>query len=310
MATFLGSGLERESSHTVAFLVQCNQVLYLWWSLLPVDTSDEEFEAPADTAEHSDVCSDLDDEEGGVAWEAGGGGVVEGTAEGGVESSGDTDEEEEEEALSRPLLAKQKPGGRQLLDSDSEDEADSGEGGREDLLTGREFLNESSMPPLRLESIGESTSSDPFSPDVPPISIPSQPTRPLVVPSADSGLGQSYEQGEGPRTRDVGDDEEEEDTLAEGGDAPDGEGEDSSTTAGDGDSLEWSFQWGQSLPLAQPFNPSSGSVVRPTVSRRDSDSAQDMWREEEESSQEMPNPTQDQTLSQDGEETQFLDEDG
>lgn len=243
-----------------------------------------------------------------MAWGTEGGGVVEEIAIGGMESSDATgDEKEEDEGLCQPLLVKQKPGAQTLLDSDS-DEADSREDGRSGLLAGREFLNESSMPPLRLESIGESTSSDHFSPD---ISCPSQPTRPLGVPSADTGLGRSYKQGEGLDMRNEEDDGKEEDMGGRERDAPGGGEEDSNTTAGDGDSLEWSFQWGQSLPLAQPFNPSSGGVGRSTIDRRDSDSTQDMWsEEEEEESQVMPASTQSQTLSQDGEETQFLDEDG
>lgn len=247
------------------------------------DTSDEEFEEPAalDVAEHSDVCSDLEEEEGGVAWEDGEGGMV------GVESLDDTDEED----LSLPLVKRKRA--LKLLDSDDSDEEDTdgGSDGGSDLLAGRELLNESSMPPLRLESVGESNSPDPLSPDVHPIALQQEPS---VGPPADSGLGQSYEQEEGGDMEGVGDGTGGMGALEE---------EDSNTTAGDIDSLEWSFQWGQSLPLAQL---SSVGVVMPAICRGDSDSTQDMWREE---SQVMPT-TQFPSRSVEDGETQFLDEDG
>lgn len=246
-------------------------------------TSDDEFEAE-DTAELSDACSDLDAEEGGMAE----GGVAE-------EDSPEATDEEEEDAV-QPWPVKRKHVALKMLDSDDED--DSGEGvegskGRSDLLAGDEFLVDSSMPPLRLDSFGESYSPDPLSP-VQLVVTPSLPTvsqKPSTGLLADSGLGRSLEQeaGLGVARKVVGE------GMLE---------EDSNTTA---DSLEYSFQWGQSLPLAQL---SSGGAVRPRVCRGDSDSTQDMWREE---SQAVPSGiplSQFPSQSVEESETQFLDEDG
>lgn len=238
------------------------------------DTSDEEFEEPTalDVAEHSDVCSDLDEEEGGVAWEDGGVTWERGVA---GEESLDADGED----LGLPVVKRKHA--LKLLDSDSDED------GTGDLLAGRELMNESSMPPLRLDSVN---SPDSLSPDVYPTS--QQREQPSVGPLVDSGVGQSCER--------------EGESVEESTGGMDALEEDSNTTAGDVDSLEWSFQWGQSLPLAQP---SSRGVAMPAICRGDSDSTQDMWREED--SQVMP-MTQSQFPSQSVEdgETQFLDEDG
>jgi hypothetical protein len=210
------------------------------------------------------------------------------------ESPGATDDED----VDHPLVVKRK----RILDSDSEDDTGDENKRDENLFLRQEFLYESSMPPLRLDSIGESNSPDP---DMPP-SLPTLQGEPSTDLPADSGLGRSYEEGE-----DIAEEEEEEEgTRDEGkGESIAVVEEDSNATVGDIDSLEWSFQWGQSLPPAQPFNPSSGDVARPAISR--GDTTRDIWEEEE--SQVMPTESsQSQYPSQSMEdgETQFLDEDG
>ncbi len=216
----------------------------------------------------SDACSDLDEEEGGVASAFGG--VVSVVAVSSEEGSSD-----EEEGACQPWMVRRRPALR-MLDSDGEEE----EGGG--LLAEREFLAESSLPPLRLDSVGGSDSLDPLSPGTNIAS--SQPPR---HPPADSGVGESIECG--PMT----DEDGRREGPLEGGN--------------DGESLEssMSFQWGQSLPLAQSSNPSFGGVVRHAPSQDDGTSTQDMWREE---SQAMPtNMAPSQSVE---DETQFLDEDG
>ena len=239
-------------------------------TLYQPDTSDDEFvQGPeADGAEMSDVCSDLDEEEGEEGDEG------EGSGSSGVTSSSQL----------RPL--KKKLAWR--LDSDDDDED--------------ERRSDGDLPPLRLDSVGESTSSSPRY--AISSSQPAPVREPLTGYLDDSGKGVGYTMGS--EDRKGGDRETAEKKAVSDGVLEEG----SNATTADGDSLEMSFQWGQSLPLAQPFNPLSVGVVRRklSLSHEDTISTQDILREE---SQATPTcATRNQSQDNEEDETQFLDEDG
>ena len=155
------------------------------------DTSDEEFVGASEAlaeAELSEACSDLEEEEGGVAWE---------------EPKVVCPEDDEGEDVGQPFLGKRKHTSLRLLDSDDEDdedEDDDGDNGDDEasedegcgknpskLMTRQEYMVESSMPPLRLDSVGGSGSPDPCSPPPSPSLAPKGP-----LPE-DSGIGHSLE---------------------------------------------------------------------------------------------------------------------
>lgn len=251
------------------------------------DTSDDEFvQGPeAAGAEMSDVCSDLDEEEGEGA-------VGEGEGEGSCSSSGVA-------VASQLRPMKKKLAWR--LDSDDEDGGDGDDEGACD-----EIGSDSGLPPLRLDSVGESTSSSPRYPISSSQSAPPAPhgALPGYLDDSEKGVGHI---SDGDRRAGVGGDELEARKVASEGVLME---EGSNATTADGDSLEMSFQWGQSLPLAQPFNPLSVGVVRRklSLSHDDTISTQDILREE---SQATPTcATRNQSQENEEDETQFLDEDG
>ena len=196
----------------------------------------------------------------------------------------DDDEEEEEEEVGQPLQAKRKS---RILDSDSDEEA-----GDADCEENNLFLVESSMPPLRLDS---ESHSPPSSSHAPSADLSSRPLQ------GDSGIGQSLEQTQQGVVQGARRNGEVLEEMSNG----------TSVTA---DSLEFSFQWEQSLPLAQPWNPhNAGGVARTAPYGDDATSTQDMWAESQATPSCATAPTESQfppSQEVDDAETQFLDEDG
>lgn len=252
----------------------------------PTDTSDEEFVQDATAGDISDVCSDLDEEEGENGVEPVGEAMEEDQS-----NSPETSDNEDEE-VGRPLLTKKKPVSSRRLDSDDEEDTEVDETLAEKDVAEAEgeclvATVEGSMPPLRLDSVEDEESLLPASQ-----SIPGHLT-------ADSGIGHSLLHQ---REDSSGEESEGEEGLGKNGLGNEEEG---SMSVTDGDSLELSFQWGQSLPLAQPTSESEPSRRRPSLHR---DDTINIWEEE---SQWQATPTADATQSQFLDEgTRFLDEDG
>lgn len=237
---------------------------------------------------------------------------------------------------------------------DGDDSDDSPRGECDDLFKGDGVLGkkllvdtvESSMPPLRLSSVEDesnlpsplATPSSPHHtpPPNPHLTFASSSTQPtphhlksLTASLADdSGIGNSLKPS-AVLSQSVSEGSlngEEDEVLVDQMEEGEGEGEEegerkggvleesSVSVATDGDSLELSFQWGQSLPLAQPCNPGSErDVVRKKPSLLRDGSIGTQLGEE---SQWQATPTdamQSQLPSQsieEEDETQFLDEDG
>ena len=276
--------------------------------LFCIDTSDDEFIQAPPTAELSDVCSDLDEEEG-----VGSVGVARNTEreEAGSDSSDDDDEPSQTWQLKKKSVAS-----RLLLDSDEEEGEPEIKGG---VVEGA-CLEEGSMPPLRLDSVEDEESLFPVSQPSPREGVSetlgqaeslkegkleqkegleleeSQPQH--HERTADSGISQSLRQD------DVSGDESEGEEPEKSGRGNEEVLEESTVT--DADSLELSFQWGQStLPLAQPFRPESEwqeERKKPVLHHDNTIN----WEEE---SQWPTTPLLDQTQCL-GDETQLLDEDG
>lgn len=218
-------------------------------------------------------------------------------------SSPETSEDEGEE-IGQPLLVKKKAASTRILDSDEEeDEAPESEGDDEvaPLNEDRDVgvaegvcLVEGSMPPLRLDSVEDEDSL-----------LPASQTSLAHLNATNSGLGRSLLQQHGSLSEEEDEKEEEPGKCGQGN-----EDEGSMSAITDGDSLELSFQWGQSLPLAQRCTSEwDGRRKKPVLHR---DDTINIW-EEESQWQATPatNVTQSQFLSQGlDDETQFLDEDG
>lgn len=264
------------------------------FTLFLTDTSDEEFVQEPVAGELSDVCSDLDEEE---EQEVGPKAGMTSTRSSDAEASSD-----EGEGLDQPWLVRRKSISSRRLDSDDDEEAEVSEGAGGSVgvgvAEGACLLNtvESSMPPLRLDSVDDEGTPAPSSGRTSP---------------ADSVLGQSVPE------------EGEESGLVGKKRRRPSESEDMF----DGDSSELSFQWGgQSLPPAQPCNASEWERVDgkthqlhqpppaplPPVHQHDHTlSTQDILSREEESQWQATPTNPAQFLSQGLEdETQFLDEDG
>ena len=267
-----------------------------------VDSSDEEFvedaEAAAAAGDESDMCSDLEEEE-------------EGEREG-SRGSRHSWSDEEEDGVNQSLLGKRKSQAARVLDSDDEDEdsLEKAKAGGDSVFAGRSLLDpmEGSMPPLRLDSIDDTNSplspASSHSPSHSPshtsshTSIP-QPTQTLSLALQDSGIGQSQED---PVSRG----EEELEGESEGEAEEEKRDEGSVSVVTDADSLEFSFQWGQSLPLAQPVNHDMPPTATHSHALLHGDTMDFLGEE----SQWQATPTaKSELLSQDA-DTQYLDEDG
>ncbi len=263
------------------------------------DSSDEEYveERGAAGGDVSDVCSDLEEEE---------------REEEGSHGSRSTPDScsDDDEGVNHSHLGKRKVPTLRVLDSDDEEDSLGGEGKKAsggDVFAARPPLDllEGSMPPLRLDSVEDTNSPLSSSPSLSP--SPSQPTKTLAQSLVDSGIGPSQLQTTSLTEKSLG-------AVSEGGRAEKEEEEEkrdegSMSVVTDADSLEFSFQWGQSLPLAQPVNPDAPPAEDKPVRKPSLLHPDTMDISEEEESQWQATPAKNQLLTQDA-DTQFLDEDG
>ena len=235
----------------------------------------------------SDACSDLDEDSG-------------------REAESDSDNER----LSQSYLVKKKPAARRVLDSDDDDNEDGGSGGDgtrtrmdssvsandfKDIESGKMPLlrldsERGGMTPLRLDSEGSDL-------------LLSQATMPHSELLEDSAIFSASAVGD--KTMHTVECSAMEKVV----EMKKRTSEVSQDGSADGDSLEFSLQWGKSLPLAQPCNPMASGDVRKNFSPLED--TQDILREESQWQATPTNVMQSQLSSQCmEEETQFLDADG
>ena len=250
----------------------------------------------------SDVCSDLEEEEGG-------GDSHESRS---TPNSWSDSDDDDDDGVNQSYLGKRKTASSRVLDSDDEDDSPcrDSEGNTksgDDVFAAGLGMDcmEGSMPPLRLDSVDDTNS--PLTPADQPSTQPGTlPAKTLTESLADSGIGQSQLQTSMNEEALAAVSEEDEEEV-EGGEERRDEGSMSVVT--DADSLEFSFQWGQSLPLAQPINPDAPPSVDEPTCKPSLLHADTMDMLEGEESQWQATPSKSQSLSQDP-DTQFLDEDG
>ena len=236
------------------------------------------------------MCSDLDEDEAENGRDSG---------EALKDASDNEDDMDDEDSNNLKLTKKKRRLLPRVLDSDDDDGAD--------IIDNK---NVSEMPPLRLDSDEESDSSSLL-----PCTISADVSKPVGTSLTDSGIGtggldSAENLDESVRTGKV---DEGECIERKGVIGVSEEGSLCSTN--DADSLELSFQWGQSLPPAQPFDPMAAHDKPPSKKifslLRDNSmmDTQDILEGEESQWQPtLTNSTQSQ-LNIEG-ETQFLDEDG